>query len=339
MKKIICLSLTIFLIFIGVCTVNLFADNPCAIVMVRVLIMDDKNSVTTKKGWDGDAYVDGRKFRGSIDIIKKDNGKFMVINRLPLDDYLYGVLYNEVSHRWPMEVLKAQAIAARTFALYQVRENRAQAYDLRNDVYSQVYGGSASEKWSTTIAVNKTKGQVLTYKGDIFPAYYHATCAGYTEDAANLWNVNLAPLKGVPCSFCTDSPHYRWGKEISLFMLEKRLKESGYKIGKITAASVLSKNKSGRADKIELKDDNGASIILAGKDFRQILGPNEIRSTKFGLSMRSGLLVVDGLGWGHGVGMCQWGAYGQALQGKKADEILKYYYPGAEISTIDKIKI
>ena len=78
---------------------------------------------------------------------------------------------------------------------------------------------------------------------------------------------------------------------------------------------------------------------MAGKDFRQILGPNEIRSTKFDLSVRSGILVVDGLGWGHGVGMCQWGAYGMARAGKKADEILKYYYPGAEISTIDKIRL
>lgn len=315
-----------------------FSDNNAG-TTVRILIMDDRDSVSVRKGRDGNTYVDGRRFRGNVKTVKKENGKLMVINELPLDDYLYGVLYHEVSHRWPMEVLKAQAIAARTFALYQVRQDKAQAYDLRSDIYSQVYGGRTSEKWSTTAAVNRTKGQILVYKGDIFPAYYHATCGGYTEDAMNLWNVDLAPLKGVPCNFCSDSPHYRWTKEIPLGVLANKLKESGYKIGKISSVTILSKNKSGRVDKLEIKDDAGASVILTGKDFRQMMGPNDLRSAKFDLSMRPGFLVLDGLGWGHGVGMCQWGAYGMARKRKKAEEILKYYYPGAEISTIDKIKL
>jgi len=288
---------------------------------------------------DGNIYVDGRRFRGEIDIVREENGKLMVINRLPIDDYLYGVLYHEVSHRWPMEVLKAQAIVARTFALYQIRQNKAQPYDLRSDIYSQVYGGRTSEKWSTTAAVDRTKGEILTYKGDIFPAYYHATCGGYTEDAANLWNIDLAPLKSVPCSFCSNSPHYRWKKEVSLSALGDKLKENGYKLGKVSAVTVLSKNSSGRVDKVEIKDDSGVSVVLTGKDFRQMLGPNDVRSTKVDLSIRRGNLILDGLGWGHGVGMCQWGAYGMARKGKKANEILQYYYPGSEISTIDKIKL
>ena len=296
-------------------------------------------AISIKVARDGNICVDGRRFRGGIDIIKKDNGKLMVINHLPLDDYLYGVLYHEVSHRWPMEVLKAQAIAARTFALYQARQNKTQAYDLRSDIYSQVYGGRTSEKWSTTTAVDRTKGEILTYKGDIFPTYYHATCGGYTEDAANLWNVDLAPLKGVPCTFCSDSPHYRWTKDIPLSTLENKLKENGYKLGKISAVTVLSKNVSGRVDKIEIKDDSGTSIVLTGKDFRQILGPNDVRSTKFDLSIRGANLALQGLGWGHGVGMCQWGAYGMARKGKKCNEILQYYYPGTEVSTMDKIKL
>jgi stage II sporulation protein D len=338
MKKLFLAGAAIFFLFVIRSPIDACADNSSEPV-VRVLIMDDKVSVVTNKGWDGNTYVNGRRFRGTVDITKKDNGKFMVVNRLPLDEYLYGVLYNEVSHRWPIEVLKAQAIAARTFALYQMRQNKNQLYDLRNDIYSQVYGGSASEKWSTTAAVNKTKGQVLTYKGDIFPAYYHATCAGYTEDAANLWNVNLPVLKGGPCNFCADSPHYKWVKGIPLLLLEEKLKAYGYKLGKISAVTILSRNRSGRADKIEIKDESGASAIIKGKDFRQMLGPNDIRSAKFEFSIQGNSLVVQGLGWGHGVGMCQWGAYGMARAGKKCDEILKYYYPGAEISTIDKIRI
>jgi len=283
-------------------------------------------------------FVGGKRFRGDIDIIRKDNGTLMAINYVGLDDYLYGVLYHEVSHRWPMEVLKAQAIVARTFALYQARQNRLQPYDLRSDIYSQVYGGSASEKWSTTMAVNVTKGKVLTYKGELLPAYYHATCGGMTEDAANLWKVDIAPLKGVACAFCDASPHYRWIKDVPLWMLEDRMRDGGYKVGKIESVTVLSRNRSGRVDKLEIKDKAGVSVVLTGKDFRKILGPNELRSTRFNASIKWGSLILDGQGWGHGVGMCQWGAFGMAKKGRKADEIIKYYYPEAKIATVGTIR-
>jgi stage II sporulation protein D len=283
-------------------------------------------------------YVGGRLFRGDVEIVRKDNGKLMLINYIGLDDYLYGVLYHEVSHRWPMEVLKAQAIAARTFALYQARQNKMQPYDLRSDIYSQVYGGSTSERWSTTMAVDATKNKVLIYNGDLLPAYYHATCAGSTEDSSNLWKIDIPPLEGVACTFCAQSPHLSWTKEIPLWSLEEKLRENGYNTGKVASVTILSRNKSGRVDKMEIRDNAGVSIVLTGKDFRQIIGPNELRSTKFDLSIKYGSLMIDGRGWGHGVGMCQWGAFGMASQGKKADEILKFYYPGAEIATIDTIR-
>lgn len=286
---------------------------------------------------DSNIFIDGRRFRGDVDIIRKDNSTLSVINNIELEDYLYGVLYHEVSHKWPMEVLKAQAIAARTFAVYQKRQNALQPYDLRSDIYSQVYGGRTSERWATTRAVNLTEGKVLAFNGEIFPAYYHATCAGYTEDASSLWNIDIAPLKGVKCVFCKNSPHYRWKKEVSLWRLQNKLKEKGYKIGRINSINILSTDKSGRAEKIEMKDGTGISIIMAAKEFRQMLGPNEIRSAKFDVSIKWEHAVFDGSGWGHGVGMCQWGAYGLAKKGKKAEEILKFYYPGADITALDKI--
>lgn len=282
-------------------------------------------------------YIDGRAFRGSVDISRKDNAKLMVINRVPLEDYLCGVLYNEVSHRWPIESIKAQAITARTFALYQARQNRLQDYDLTNDIYSQVYSGATSERWATTRAAKLTAGKVLTYKGDIFPTYYHATCGGHTEDASNLWNVDLPCLKGVECGYCKESPHYRWTKAIMLKDLEKKLSDNGYKLGKIKNINIVSKNNSGRLDKIEIKDEADVSCILTAKDFRQMMGPNEIRSTNFEPSISGDKLVLKGIGWGHGVGMCQWGAKGQADKKKKCEEILEFYYPGTEITTIDKI--
>jgi stage II sporulation protein D len=282
-------------------------------------------------------YLDGRSFRGVVDIIKKDNMKLAAINRIALEEYLYGVLYNEVSHRWPIEAIKAQGITARTFALYQARQNKLQDYDMTNDIYSQVYNGATSERWSTTRAVKLTRGEVLTYKGDIFPTYYHATCGGKTEDAANLWNIDIEPLKGSECGFCKESPHYKWTKNIPLSDIEKKLSDNGYKIGNIKSVTVMSRNKSGRIDKIEIRDDSDVSCMLTGKDFRRMMGPNDVRSTNFEPSINNDKLILNGIGWGHGVGMCQWGAKSMSEHGKNAEEILKIYYPGAEITTIDKI--
>jgi len=306
---------------------------------IRIAHKDVKTlGLRIKVSKDSSIYIEGKRFRGELEVVKKENSRLMAVNHIMLEDYLYGVLYHEVSHRWPMEVLKAQAIAARTFALYQARQNKLQPYDLRSDVYSQVYGGSASERWATTKAVDMTKGEILVYKGDILPAYYHATCAGFTESAANLWNVDLLPLKGVQCNYCQNSPHYRWAKWIPIWSLENTLKQATYKMGRISALNVLSKNASGRIDKLEIKDEAGVAVILTGKEFRQLMGPNEIRSTNFDVTSKWGQLIFSGYGWGHGVGMCQWGAYEMARQGKKAEEILSYYYPGAEITTIDKLK-
>lgn len=294
------------------------------------------SGIKVKSYRDSDIYVNGRRLRGDIDIIRRDDMRLSVVNNIDMEYYLYGVLYHEVSHRWPMEVLKAQAITARTFASYQKMQNKPQPYDLRSDIYSQVYGGRTSEKWAATKAVDLTRGKVLSYGGRIFPAYYHATCAGYTEDASNLWNTDLAPLKGVPCDFCKRSPYYRWVKEMPLWEVSNKLKDNGYKIGHIALVTISSRNKSGRAEKLEIKDDSGTSVIMTAKDFRQLFGPNEVRSTKFDASIKWNQLALKGSGWGHGVGMCQWGAYGMAKKGKKAAEILAHYYPGSEITTIDK---
>jgi stage II sporulation protein D len=295
-------------------------------------------SVKIMASEDSSVYVDGRRFRGDIDIIRKDNMQFRVVNDVDVEEYLYGVLYHEVSHKWPDEVLKAQAIAARTFAIYQARQNKTQEYDLRSDIYSQVYGGRTSEKWSTTEAVDETRGKILVYGGDILPAYYHATCAGHTEDASNLWKVDMPPLKGVECNYCKKSPHYKWSREMPLSRLAGVLRDNGYNMGDIDSVTVLSRNGSGRVDKIEIKDTANTAVILTGKDFRQMIGPNTVRSAKFEVSIKSGTLAIKGSGWGHGVGMCQWGALGLAEQGKTAEEILSFYYPGAEITTIDKVK-
>ena len=289
---------------------------------------------------DADIYINWKRFRGQVDIIRKPDGLLMVINHIGIEKYLYGVLFHEVSPRWPMETLKAQAIAARTFAVYQAAQTKDRPYDLTSDIYSQVYGGRGSERWATTRAVDLTKEMVLAYKGQVFPAYFHATCAGFTESASNLWKGgDIEPLKGgVFCPYCRISPHYLWHREIPLGELERKLKGAGRDVGRIASVRCLGRNASGRVDNLEIKDDSGKTVIIPAKDFRLIVGPNDVRSTRFITKIKWGKLVLDGLGWGHGVGMCQWGAYGLGKKGKSAEEILKFYYPGAEVAAIDELK-
>lgn len=275
--------------------------------------------------------IDGRRFRGDIQFIKKDNLRLSVINYVDLGDYVKGILYHEVSHYWPPEALKAQAIVSSTYALYQMQENKSRDYDVTSDIYSQVYGGRTSERYRTNKVVDQTQGKILTYQGKLFPAYYHATCAGHTEDASLLWNIDIPPLKGVLCIFCKDSPHFNWHRVLSLDEIKDKLVNAGYKIDNIKDVVILEKNKSGRISNLLIETDK-SSIKISAKDFRNAIGPNLIRSTNFTVSVENLDAVFEGFGWGHGVGMCQWGAYFMAKQGYKFDEILKHYYPETEIA-------
>ena len=283
----------------------------------------------------GVIVIDGRRFRGDIQLIKKDNAHLMVINRIELEDYIRGILYHESSHYWPLEALKAQAIVCRSYALYQMQENRLKDYDVTSDIYSQVYGGMTSERYRTNRAVDVTEGEVLHYQGKIFPTYYHATCGGYTEDASLLWNIDIVPLKGVPCRFCQDSPHFRWHNVLAKDEIQEKLTDAGYKTNNIEDILILGKDKSGRITDLKISTDKKDISILA-KDFRNIIGPNLIRSTNFKVKVVENDVVFEGFGWGHGVGLCQWGAYFMAKQGYSYKEILKYYYPGSELMPIDK---
>ncbi|MFA5411478.1 MAG: SpoIID/LytB domain-containing protein [Candidatus Omnitrophota bacterium] len=274
--------------------------------------------------------INGRRFRGNIRLIKKDNLRLLVINYLDLEDYIKGILYHEVSHYWPMEALKAQAIVSRTYAVYQTQENRAKDYDVTCDIYSQVYGGKTSERYRTNKAVAGTEGRVMVYKGKVFPAYFHATCAGHTEDASLLWNINLPPLKGVVCNFCQESPHFRWHQVLSLEELGEKLREAGKKIDRIKSIIILGRDNSGRITDLKIASDKN-ELEISAKDFRNVIGPNIIRSANFNISVVNSDAVFEGKGWGHGVGLCQWGAYFMAKAGRRYDEILKYYYPGAQV--------
>lgn len=279
---------------------------------------------------DSAIFVNNRSFRGEVDIIRQRDQTLLVVNHINVEDYLRGVLYHEVSHWWPKAALEAQAIASRTFALYQADVNRNKDYDLESTVFSQVYGGSTSEKFRTNQAIYSTTGKVLVYRGRIFPAYFHATCAGHTEDASVLWGTDIPPLKGVVCNFCRQSPHFYWKRKIPVSDIEKALA-----IDDILDIVPEKWDNSGRVISLKIKTPYNATDVT-GKDFRLKVGSNVIKSTIFKIQVKpdaKGILFVyiDGAGWGHGVGMCQWGAFGMALREYSTEKILKHYYPGANI--------
>lgn len=281
----------------------------------------------------GVLVLNGRSFRGNIEVIKKDDMRFLVVNHIGLEDYVKGISVRETSHYWPVEALKAEVIAFRTFALYKIQEGLGKDYDLTSDVYSQVYGGAAAERYRINKAVDETRGMALFYGGKIFSAFYHATCAGHTEDASLLWNINLPPLKGVACDFCKDSPHFKWHSVLSQNEIKEKLKKAGYSLNSIKEIKILGKDSSSRITGLNIITQE-KEINISGKDFREAVGPNIIRSTNFNVSLANGDMVFEGLGWGHGVGLCQWGAYFMSKQGYKYEEILKYYYPGSDVETI-----
>lgn len=274
-----------------------------------------------------------RRYRGFIDVNLDGNQKFFVVNRLDVEDYIRGVLYHEVSHRWPLEALKVQAVAARSYAIYQMKRNAAREYDVTNDIYSQVYGGRTSERYRTNLAIDRTRAQVLTFKGEVLPAYFHATCGGHTEDVREVWkHEGLTPLYGVRCMYCRGSPHYFWKRNFRLKDFQDKLNAKGYKIGMIADINVVARDKSDRIQFLLIADREGKQITISGKDFREIVGPNVVRSNNYYVVMKGYFCDLLGKGWGHGVGMCQWGAEGMAGQGFNYEKILQFYYPGAELT-------
>jgi len=280
-----------------------------------------------------------KRYRGYVDVHLTPDGKLLVINQLELEDYVRGVLYHEVSHRWPMEALKVQAVATRSYAVYQMKANYMRDFDVTNDIYSQVYGGRTGERYRTNIAVSETIGEVLLYQGKILPAYFHATCSGRTENVKELWpRHEMPPLAGVACRHCRESPHYFWKRNLQLKDIQTKLNAKGHKIGAIADIAILNHNTSGRIEKLLLTDRTGGKLTIAGKDFREVVGPNIIRSNNYYVVMHGYYVDFFGKGWGHGVGMCQWGAQGMSSIGSAYDKILELYYPGTEIAKLKMLK-
>ncbi len=279
--------------------------------------------------------VNGRAFRGELRISVKKRDAFTVVNRIGLEEYLKGISVAETSHYWPMDALRAQAVVFRTYALYQKEQNAARDYDLSADVSSQVYAGRGGERYRFSEAVDDTSGEVLHQRNHrLLPAFFHSTCGGHTENAAELWSLDSPSLAGVLCPYCTRSPHYAWKTVVPAAQLAAKLfVKTRYAGKRIRAVEITGRNASGRVKNIRIRTEAGA-LVLSGKDFRARAGVDSIRSTNFEVTAKGASFVFTGRGWGHGAGLCQWGAYFMAKAGADYKEILEYYYPQASIVTV-----
>jgi len=276
--------------------------------------------------------VNGRRYRGELEI-RKTGDSLKAINIIDLEGYLYGVIRREISPNWPMEAVKAQAVAARTFVHANLGRHENEGYDLCSSYHCQVYGGMESEEFRSIEAVDITEGEILTYNGKLINAIYHATCGGHTADTSLVWaGKELHYLKGVICPFCKESPHYSWCYQISLDKIKAALEKNGYALGPIHNISPSKKDKAGRIGELIINHGQKKTKMNASA-FRFALGPSNLRSTLFELNNTGKAILFQGFGWGHGVGMCQWGAKKMAELGFNYKEILGYYYPDTQIST------
>ncbi|HXC62530.1 MAG TPA: SpoIID/LytB domain-containing protein [Nitrospiria bacterium] len=277
----------------------------------------------------GDIRVNGQIFGGVLDIINK-HGLLQVVETLDLEDYLQGVVPLELNSKWHPEVLKVQAIVARTYALYQKRQNNGKDYDLVATTNDQLYGGKGVEDARAAEAVRTTRGQVLTYAGQVINSVYHSTSAGPTEDAREVWGTDLPYLHGVDCPFDAQSPWYQWDRAIDLVTLEENLRRKGFPIGIIATMTPYRFSQAGRVTRVRILHSEG-ELILRGEELRRILGYTVLPSSHFKIEAIGQQIHFTGMGSGHGVGLCQWGAKELAERGYSYERILTYYYPGVQV--------
>lgn len=275
-----------------------------------------------------------RTYLDELQVIREADATLTVINEIDVEAYLRGVLPNEVPSRWPAEALKAQAVAARTYALFDELKEFDKDFSLRPTVRSQVYGGETDAVPSTNKAIQETSGEILMYEGHIFRAYFHASCGGHTYPADRVWDVQPHPsLTGVACAFCKKADAYFWKAKYTASELTEQLNAAGHAVGVLQELAPVNRDRWGRAEQMRIHHSHGSNLV-SGNDFRLAIGSTRFRSMQVDVDRRAGNFHFSGRGYGHGVGLCQWGARQQAEEGKTYQEILAFYYPGAKVEKI-----
>lgn len=285
----------------------------------------------------GYVYIGDRWYRGRTKLVKAGWG-LTAINQVDLEQYLASVLGGEMNRSWPQEALKAQAVAARSYALNKRQRQLKGAYDLGSSTISQVYKGVVAESAETQGAIAATTGQVLTYQGQVIEAVFHSSSGGHTENVENIWMRPLPYLRGVP-DYDQGTPVYQWVANFPVRELSRRIP----RVGTITSMTPLQTTPHGRILTMRVAGDAGNRTI-SGDDLRKALN---LRSTLFTVTPRFSLVAsanrgsskpesfeINGRGFGHGLGMSQWGAHNLAQSGQDYRQILQHYYRGTTLTKI-----
>ena len=255
-----------------------------------------------------------RSYRGAFEIHLND-GTLTLVNVVPAEDYLAGVVGKEMNLSWPQAALKAQVIAARTYVLHEINRGslrrKGLPFDVFDDQRSQVYAGTERETSLARRMVGETGGMVLRYDDRLIKAFYSSTCGGATESAHAVLRHprRIPPLGGTRCGHCAGTKYYRWTMTpMPISEVSRRLGR-----GRVLSVTPLKRLPSGRVETVRLRTDRGTVTLDANGEFRRTLDPRTIRSTLWEeVAVRDGKLHIRGRGWGHGAGMCQMGALGMA---------------------------
>ena len=304
---------------------------------------------------DGVLSVNQRRYRGDLAIVVAES-TLRVVNRLDVETYLRGVVPRELGVRGPSDraALESQAVAARSYAVARLG-NPSRPYDLTSTTTDQVYGGLDAEDSLANAAIAATSGLVLTYNGRVVSAPYHSTCGGSTAAPEELWRTETEPylqrvsdrIPGSDRFYCDIAPRFRWERSWrgdSLTAVVERYLRSYAEVpsgpvGEVRGVSVGGRTASGRVSALVIETDRGR-YRLRGNDIRYVLrsGGELLNSTYFSPEVvgspdgRLARLTIRGMGYGHGVGMCQWGAIGRARAGQDFRTILRTYYPGTTVA-------
>ncbi len=276
---------------------------------------------------------DGDSYRGEFNLVS-EGGRVLLLNELPLDKYLYGVIKKEIAPGWPLEPVKAQAVAARSFAFYYLQQNEEEPYDLGATWLAQVYGGKDAETEQVIEAVRTTRGEVLVYRGRVVPAYFHANSGGYIETAEDIWQGTRTDyIEPGPDTWSLQAQHSFWRNDIPPGDINEALAaEELPEIEDFGSLKISRRLPSGRAVEFQYRDRSGNFWTVRADKFRLAIGPEKLRSTWIDeIKVSSGSISFSGRGWGHGIGMSQWGAFRMGERGKNYREILEFYYSNAKL--------
>lgn len=283
--------------------------------------------------------VKGNSYRGSMKLLPSAYaGGVTVVNALPLEEYLLGVVPSEVSPSWHEDALRAQAVAARTYAVYHKDGYRSAGYDVTDDTRSQVYRGVSAESAASSRAVRATAGEVVTYKGRPIEALFHASGGGYTENSENVWGSAVPYLRGVAEETAPEVSR-PWTKTVSLSSFGQaagvgKLKKIGLSKLKKGPMKVKDRGVSGRVLSVVL-EGSGGKKKLSGSTMQSLFG---LPSTLFDLSVKGKQVVITGYGSGHGLGLSQWGAEAMAARHGNGKDyyktILTHYFTGTKVEKI-----